>query len=264
MYRAELPKEGDIVVVKILSVDELGAKCELLEYGGIEGMMPINEYTRKSVRSIKKLIQPGKQEVLCVINVDDDKKYIDLSKKRVTASEIEKANAKYYRNSFVNSIIKHIASSEIDSISVLYDKMCWSMDEEYEDSYAAFEKSAKDNALLDKYDIDGNVKSSLCKIITLRFADQPKTVSTVIEVSCLGPDGVNAIKTALLKVKNHNKDDIKLSVNVVKCPHYSITSKGIDTTTISSLINNALNDVKECIESYPLGQFSIVEQIKIQ
>lgn len=263
LYRNVLPKEGDIVVVKITSVDDLGAKCELLEYGGIEGMMPATEYTRKSVRSLKKLIQPGKQEVLCVISVDDEKNYVDLSKKRVTSAEITTANAKYYKSNFVNSIMKYLSNNIDDSMSVLYEKMCWDMDDEYGDSYTALELASKDSTKLDKYDIETDIKSSLSKILSLRFADQPKTVFARIEVSCLGKDGVNAIKESLEKAKSFSKEDLELKVNVIKCPEYSISANGIDTVEITKIITNAIEAVKASIESYELGSFVLLEPIKV-
>jgi translation initiation factor 2 subunit 1 len=49
----------------------------------MEGMILSTEVTRKRVKSVKKLIKVGKQEVMSVIRVDKEKRYIDLSKKQV-------------------------------------------------------------------------------------------------------------------------------------------------------------------------------------
>jgi translation initiation factor 2 subunit 1 len=49
----------------------------------MEGMILSTEVTRKRVKSVKKLIKVGKQEIMAVIRVDKEKRYIDLSKKQV-------------------------------------------------------------------------------------------------------------------------------------------------------------------------------------
>ena len=264
LYRNEVPQEGDLVVVKILNVDDLGAKCELLEYGGIEGMLLATEYTRKRVKSLKKLIQPGNQEVLCVIHVDEKRKYIDLSKKQVTSNEIEIANNRFHRSSFVNSIMRYLSSefTTIGTIHIddLYEKMCWLMDDEYGESYNALEQSVSNNSLLDKYDIESDTKIILIKVLNGKFIQQPKTISMVVEVKCLGPDGIRAIKDAL-GVSN-NIDGIAISV--VKCPQYALTTKTTDIVNASQKIRECAECIKTTIESYPYGHFSIIKDIEIQ
>ena len=294
LYRNEVPQEGDLVVVKILNVDDLGAKCELLEYGGIEGMLLATEYTRKRVKSLKKLIQPGNQEVLCVIHVDEKKKYIDLSKKQVTSGEIEIANNRFYRSSFVNSIMRYLSSefTTIGTINIddLYEKMCWLMDDEYGESYNALEQSVNNNSLLDKYDIESDTKIILIKLLNGKFIQQPKTISMVVEVKCLGPDGIRAIKNALLydeilndkttndktndkitndkitndKITNDKITNDKITTSVVKCPQYVLTTKTTDIVNATQQIRERAEHIKNIIESYPYGYFSIVKDVDVQ
>ena len=71
-------------MVKILNVTDLGAACCLLEYDNIEGFIASSDYSRKRIRSVKKLMRVGKQEVLQVLRVDEEKGYVDLSKKLLT------------------------------------------------------------------------------------------------------------------------------------------------------------------------------------
>ena len=45
------------------------------------------EVTKKRVKSVTKFIKIGRIETMMVIRVDKDKKYIDLSKKKVNPEE---------------------------------------------------------------------------------------------------------------------------------------------------------------------------------
>jgi len=94
---------------------DMGAYVQLLEYNNIEGMVLLSELSRRRIRSINKLIKvrhramphgdpdgatppssralrrSGATRSYMVIRVDKDKGYIDLSKRRVSAEEIVKA-----------------------------------------------------------------------------------------------------------------------------------------------------------------------------
>lgn len=79
----------------------MGAYVQLLEYENIEGMILLSELTRRRIRSVSKLIkvrrwnqvrwipnqqnhaQVGRIEPAMVLRVDEDKGYIDLSKRCV-------------------------------------------------------------------------------------------------------------------------------------------------------------------------------------
>ena len=82
----------------------MGAYVQLLEYENIEGMILLSELTRRRIRSVSKLIkvrrwsqvgriipyqqnhvQVGRIEPAMVLRVDEDKGYIDLSKRCVYA-----------------------------------------------------------------------------------------------------------------------------------------------------------------------------------
>jgi translation initiation factor 2 subunit 1 len=61
---------------------------QLLEYGNIEGMIQLSEFSRRRIRSIQKLVRVGRNEVVAVMRVDKDKGYIDLSKRRASPEEV--------------------------------------------------------------------------------------------------------------------------------------------------------------------------------
>merc|ERR1740130_1302284 len=91
MYEGEFPEIDDLVMVQVRSIAEMGAYVALLEYNGIEGMILLSELSRRRIRSINKLIRVGKTEVCMVLRVDKEKGYIDLSKRRVSAEDVQNA-----------------------------------------------------------------------------------------------------------------------------------------------------------------------------
>jgi translation initiation factor 2 subunit 1 len=81
MYPQKYPDVDQVVMVQVKSIAEMGAYVQLLEYENIEGMILLSELTRRRIRSVSKLIKVGRIEPAMVLRVDEDKGYIDLSKR---------------------------------------------------------------------------------------------------------------------------------------------------------------------------------------
>lgn len=96
---------------QILNVTDLGATCCLLEYNDIEGFIASSDYSRKRIRSVKKLMRVGKQEVLQVLRVDEEKGYVDLSKKLLTPKDIENCSERFEKAKTVNGILRRLAET---------------------------------------------------------------------------------------------------------------------------------------------------------
>jgi translation initiation factor 2 subunit 1 len=78
-YNYKYPKKDSIVIVKIKGVYECGISVKLLEYGDVEGMIVVQE-TSKSNYDIINKYKIGEKIFCKVLNVDEGKGFIDLTK----------------------------------------------------------------------------------------------------------------------------------------------------------------------------------------
>lgn len=156
----------DVVMVNVRAIAEMGAYVYLLEYNSIEGMILLSELSRRRIRSINKLIRVGKTEPVVVIRVDKEKGlfysfccyfyelfcsfinksrsgYIDLSKRRVSAEDVEKCTERFAKAKAVNSILRHVADilkfESNDQLEELYQKTAWHFEEKYKSKAAAYD-----------------------------------------------------------------------------------------------------------------------------
>lgn len=174
-YEQKFPEVEDVVMVNVRSIAEMGAYVHLLEYNNIEGMILLSELSRRRIRSINKLIRVGKTEPVVVIRVDKEKGinfffyfllnlnyflpfflllflqlifiinlstgYIDLSKRRVSAEDVEKCTERYAKAKAVNSILRHIAEllhyETDEQLEELYQKTAWYFEEKYKKQKAS-------------------------------------------------------------------------------------------------------------------------------
>jgi len=126
LYKPEFPSVDDIVVVQITELNKLGAKCKLLEYGNMDGFVPISEYSKRGrIRSIKQIFQVGSIYPLHVINVEPNKGVIDLSKKHITPDEVTQCLQRYKEAKIADGILRRTA--EICSIPkiIIYQNCIW-------------------------------------------------------------------------------------------------------------------------------------------
>merc|ERR1719217_826144 len=138
MYENQFPEIDDVVMVQVRSIAEMGAYVALLEYNNTEGMILLSELTRRRIRSVNKLIRVGKQEVCMVLRVDQDKGYIDLSKRRVSAEDVQKCDERFQRSKAVHSIVRHVSEVSRTDMEELYKKTAWPLYEKFGHAYEAF------------------------------------------------------------------------------------------------------------------------------
>ena len=75
----------------------------------MEALILSTEVTKKRVKLISKFIKIGKQEPMMVIRVDKEKRYIDLSKKKVQPEEAVLAEKYFKKAKMVHNILKQVA-----------------------------------------------------------------------------------------------------------------------------------------------------------
>ncbi|CAH2012766.1 unnamed protein product [Acanthoscelides obtectus] len=140
-YKEKYPEVEDVVMVNVRAIAEMGAYVHLLEYNNIEGMILLSELSRRRIRSINKLIRVGKTEPVVVIRVDKEKGYIDLSKRRVSAEDVEKCTERFAKAKAVNSILRHVAEllkyESDEQLEELYQKTAWHFEEKYKKNKAS-------------------------------------------------------------------------------------------------------------------------------
>jgi len=138
MYENKYPEIDALVMVNVRQIAEMGAYVNLLEYNNIEGMVLLSELSRRRIRSVQKLIRVGRNEVVVVLRVDKEKGYIDLSKRRVSAEEVQKCEEKFNKSKSVHTIVKHVAEKHQVPTEDIYSSVVWPLYKTYGHAYDAF------------------------------------------------------------------------------------------------------------------------------
>jgi translation initiation factor 2 subunit 1 len=154
------------------------------------------------IKKVNKLMRIGKEEIMQVIRVDRDKQYIDLSKKRVSASDASETNKYFKKAKIVNNILKQMAVNMDCSLISLYEDFGWDMYDHFEHAYNAFRQSLNNpDAVFSKLNISPEQKEELMRCINKKMHAQPVKIRADFEITCFTFEGVDALKEALIAAK---------------------------------------------------------------
>lgn len=251
-YENKYPKNEDLVMVRVRTVESLAAYVNLIEYedadgpvGGREGMVLLSELSRRRIRSIAKLIRVGRDEVVQVLRVDEEKGYVDLSKRKVVRDDVPDFEDKFNKAKAVHSILRHVAETCKVVLEDLYTNIAWPLYRSHGHAHEAFKASISDpDAVFGKIDMPDNIRESLYKDIRRRMAAQPIKFRADIEVTCFTAEGIDAIKAALFAgMKSCPKQDIQ--VRLLAPPRYVLFTTMYDRQRGVAVLQNAIDVIKQ-------------------
>lgn len=248
-YENQYPEVDDVVVVKVISIAEMGAYVHLVEYNNIEGMILLSELSRRRIRSINKLIRIDRIEYVVVLRVDKEQGYIDLSKRRVSTEEIRKCEEKVSKARAVNSILRHVAEICQIDLERLYEQTAWLLAKQYGTAYEAFKMAVGNPAqILKPLGLDDGVYMTLVDNIKLRLTPQPLKIRADVGVSCFQYEGIDAVKRALTEGLKLSTEEQEVKINLHAPPKYVITTQSIEKEAGIALVNSVIAAIKVKIE----------------
>mmetsp|Transcript_12770 Transcript_12770/g.23951 ORF Transcript_12770/g.23951 Transcript_12770/m.23951 type:complete len:345 (+) Transcript_12770:168-1202(+) len=249
-YENEFPEIESLVMVNVRNIADMGAYVSLLEYNNIEGMILLSELSRRRIRSIHKLIRVGRNEVVMVLRVDQEKGYIDLSKRRVSPEDVAACEDKFNKAKAVHGVLRHLADRKGLYLEQLYQKIGWPLYKKYGHAYDAFKLVLADE--MDPFaelDIPEAVKDELKAYIRRRLAPQPIKIRADIEVSCFTYEGIDAIREALFAGMNVGGDKTPIKIKLIAPPIYVLSTTALEKDSGIELLNKSIEVIKESIVS---------------
>ena len=218
------------VQTEITKVNENGAYARLLEYDDMEGYLLSTEVTKKRVKLVNKYMKVGKQEPMMVIRVDREKRYIDLSKKKVLAADAAATELHFKKAKMVHNILRQMVSKlntdaskktedhQTVTLLQLYEKFGWRLYDRYDHAFDAFRLIMSDpEAVYKEIEITPEEQKVLYESIARKMAPTPLKLRADFELQCFTYEGIDALKEALITARTKvNRDkDIPSSVSVI-------------------------------------------------
>lgn len=262
-YENEFPQEGEVVMGRVTRVDQLtGAYVALLEYNHIEALIMFSEFSRKRAKSVHRLMKVGKTEPLLVTKVDEERGFIDLSRKRVNPDDVKACEERYNMHLKVHNIMRQTAAWVEEDLLSLYEKFGWPLNKHFNSLYEAFMISLNEpDQVFSKVDIDEKTKEILLDNISKRMKPVSCKVCSDFEVSCYTFEGIDAVKRSLQEslAKMEEVKDMELTVRLIKSPLYEAATYTPKIQVGIERITELLGHIEKAITDSK-GKFKIISQ----
>lgn len=249
-HEQEFPNEGEIVIGRISKVADLGVFIEMLEYNNLEGLIVVGELTRKRINSAQKTVKTGKIEVAIVSRVDRKKRYVDLSRIKVSNHERVQCLQAHHRNKAAHNTMITIAQKLNTDLLGLYKKFGWPKAREYSSLYNYFVEVQNKPELVAGFEFEKEILES----IRLRFKVEKIKACAEIKVMCMRSRGIHAIKEALMESLALDRE---IDVTLIKPPIYSISKGGYIPQQEIDIVNMACTRIRDKILKLG-GSFALV------
>lgn len=261
--RREWPQQGEIVIGTVTQVFDKGAYITLDEYGGKRAYLPLNEVSSSWFHNIRDVIREGQKTAFKVIRVDPSKGYIDLSLKRVADVERDRKIFEWKRAKKAEVLLDFAAKKLRKSLDEAYERAGWKLEDYYGEIYAGLEEAARRGleALL-----AAGVSEEWAKVLAelaKEHIEMPQVkMSTVLELRCYGPRGIEAIRKALIEALNYaTSKGYQVKIYADGAPKYRIDATAEDYKTLKSVLKEVAN-VALSVISKEGGQGRILEEPK--
>lgn len=219
-----------------------------MEYGKT-GLLFSTEVTLKKVNIINRVLSVGKDEVLRVIHVDTKKGYIDLSKIKVRADEIDQCKAKYAKSKQVDHIVRMLSVHTNTKIQTIYKRLIWPLYKTHPHALDALKEILSGNeSILEGLKVDQSVKDELMKILKERLLPQPVKIRADFKLTCETFEGIDAIREALLNGRKKGTEKIPIKFTIIGSPLYECSLTTANKKEGIELMNQALDEVKRTIK----------------
>jgi translation initiation factor 2 subunit 1 len=261
--RREWPQQGEIVIGTVAQVFDKGAYITLDEYGGKRAYLPLNEVSSSWFHNIRDVIRESQKTAFKVIRVDPLKGHIDLSLKRVADVERDRKIFEWKRAKKAEVLLDFAAKKLGERLEEAYEEAGWRLEDHYGEIYAGLEEAARRGveALL-AAGVSRKWAEVLAELAKEHIEIPQVKMSTILELKCHGPRGIEAIKRALIEASNYAKSKgYQVKIYADGAPKYRVDAIAEDYKTLKSILKEVANVALNVI-SKEGGQGKMLEEPK--
>ena len=237
--KKNLPEIGDLVVVTINEVKNFGAKARLEEYPGVEGYVHVAEVATGWVKHIRDHLREGQRTVCKVINVNESRRNVELSLKRVNEHQKRDKISLWKNDQKAGKLLEIVAKSLSMDPETAWNEFGSNLEKQYGNLYAAFEEASVADPWLP--DVNAKWKAAFQKVAGENVSVPYVKVTGFLEAYSLEPDGIERIRKAL-----DSSGMEGLEITYMGAPKYRVTLRDTDYKAAEESLRKGINNITDC------------------
>ncbi len=217
------PEEDNLVICTVTKILPHSIFAKLNEYNDLEGLIHISEISPGRIRNIRDFVREGKIIVCKVLRIDKNKGHIDLSLRRVSRAQRKEKEEGYKQEQKSEKLIELFAKEEKISLEEFYNKIGYSVTEEYGSIYNFFDSVLKNESMPDNLKSEKKLFEKLIKKVKEKIKLPEREVNTILTMSSTEANGIEKIKDSLNKaIEFAKKNKYNFKLTYISAPKYSL------------------------------------------
>jgi translation initiation factor 2 alpha subunit (eIF-2alpha) len=215
-------KEDDIVMCTVKKIEGTMVFVDIEENG--QGSIVMSEIAAGRIRNIRDYVSVGKKIVCKILKAE--KGHLELSLRRVTASEKEKIKEKYEKERTLLNMLK----ASVKKPEEIFGKI-----KESYDATEFFEEIKSNPSIIEKF-IPKSEVATFTKIFSEK-KEKEKEVKKKITIKSISSTGIKEIKEVLQEAKN-------VEISYLGSSKFSLFAKAKDFKEANQKIQSAIEKIK--------------------
>jgi translation initiation factor 2 subunit 1 len=255
MEKSQWPNEGDLVVVKIKRILDVGAVVDLIEYPGKEGFVHISQVASSWVKNIRQFLSEGQARVGVVKRIDSHKNSVDISLRDVSKSSEKLKIDEWQTEKRAGNLMEKV-TKEIKETKKTADPVIEKIIAKYGGIFPALEAASADGeSALKELDIPDKWKKGIVKVAQESIKPPEVEIKGDLILTSYTGNGVETVKEALKKAVEKG-----VKLYYISAPRYRIEVKSDNYITAEKTLDSAVTAAVDYMkEAGGLGSF---ERIK--
>lgn len=245
--RKPMPRVGELVIGTVKKIFDYGAYLSLDEYNNHEAYLPWSEVSSKWVKDIHDFLREGQKVVVKVIRVDRRRGHIDVSLKRVNASEQRRKMLEFRRAQRAEKMLEIVAKKLGKTLDDAYRDVGWKLEDYYGEIFYGFEEAAyRGEGALREAGVPEEWIPVLIEEIRKHIRIKRVKIRGLIALISTAPDGVERIRmafTAPLK-KIEIPPDTNVRVYTIGAPRYRVEVISSDYKKAERVLSEYIHSVE--------------------
>jgi len=256
MKLSEWPNLGDYVVLKVTRVMPFGAVATLEEYTSKEGFIHISNVANARIKNIRSYVSEGNVRVGMVLNVDPNKKSIELSLRRVSQQEEKRKLEDWKREKRADKLFERLCKSLKEDYKKTYSSVVPKLEEEFGDLLSAFENaSLYGEEPFKKLDLPDKFLKDFVNHAKENIVPTEVVVKGNLVLTSRKGDGVVSIREVL-----KGAEQPKVKLEYISAPRYRVEVTAQEYSDAEKLLNSVVQNAISAMKK--LGGEASFERIK--
>lgn len=149
--------------------------------------------------------------------------------------------------------MRHVAKTTGSNLKDLYQKVGWPLYQNYGHAYEAFKIALYEpEKVFSGIEIESSIREELMITIGRRLTPQAIKLRADIEVTCLGEDGIDAIKASLISGQQLTSEKVRIDIKVIAPPLYVIHgSTTLEKQHGIDMMEKCITEIEKSLATYP-------------